>query len=81
MGDEYQRTLSQIGFKFQELRIKKGFSTCNSFSEAYDLPAIQYSRIEEGRSNLTLKSLMRVLQIHQLSLEDFICLVLNKAAA
>jgi hypothetical protein len=81
IDDEYERALIQIGFKLQELRIKKGFPTSQAFADAYDLPRDQYYRMENGKSNLNLKSLIRIVKIHKLSLEDFFCLLLDRAAA
>jgi hypothetical protein len=81
VDSEYERALIMIGFKLQELRRKKGFATSQSFADAYDLPRDQYDKMENGNSNLNLKSLVRVLKIHRLSLEDFFCLLLDRAAA
>jgi transcriptional regulator with XRE-family HTH domain len=79
--EDYQMGLSVIGRKLQRLRERKGFTTCNAFAEEFQLPSGQYRRMEEGRVNLTLKSLMRVLKIHQLSLEEFLCDDVEKVAA
>jgi hypothetical protein len=37
----------------------------------HDLSHIQYWRIEKGATNVTLKSLDRVLEIHGISIIDF----------
>jgi transcriptional regulator with XRE-family HTH domain len=71
----FKNMLRQIGVRLAELRVKKGYSTIKEFVQKYDLPEIQYWRMEKGKSNLTLKSLMRILSIHNLSLQDFFCLV------
>jgi hypothetical protein len=42
------------------------------------LPEIQYWRIENGKTNLTLKSLTKLLSIHKLTLEDFFCELSSK---
>lgn len=65
--------LKQIGEGLSELRKRKGYDTIRDFAKAYKLPEIQYWRIENGKTNLTLKSLTKLLQIHKLSLEDFFC--------
>ena len=65
--------LKQIGEGLSELRKNKGYDTIRDFAKAYKLPEIQYWRIENGKTNLTLKSLTRLLHIHKLSLEDFFC--------
>lgn len=65
--------LKQIGIGLSELRKRKGYDTIRDFAKAYKLPEIQYWRIENGKTNLTLKSLTKLLKIHKLSLEDFFC--------
>ena len=65
--------LKQIGTGLSELRKRKGYDTIRDFAKAYKLPEIQYWRIENGKTNLTLKSLTRLLKIHKLTLEDFFC--------
>ena len=65
--------LEQIGTKLRDLREKKGYDSIKEFANDYDLPMIQYWRIEKGKANLTLKSLNKLLAIHSLSMEDFFC--------
>lgn len=65
--------LKQIGAGLSELRKKKGYDTIRDFAKAYKLPEIQYWRIENGKTNLTLKSLTKLLKIHKMTLEDFFC--------
>lgn len=65
--------LKQIGKGLSELRKEKGYDTIRDFAKAYKLPEIQYWRIENGKTNLTLRSLTRLLKIHKMSLEDFFC--------
>lgn len=70
--------LKQIGSGLSELRKKKGYDTIRDFAKAYKLPEIQYWRIENGKTNLTLKSLTKLLSIHKLTLEDFFCELSSK---
>lgn len=71
----FANILETIGATLAELRVKKGHSTIKEFAEVYDLPEIQYWRIERGKANITLKSLVRILAIHNISLQDFFCLI------
>ena len=71
----FNNTLIAIGSTLAELREKKGYDTIKDFVIHYDLPEIQYWRIERGKANVTLKSLVKILAIHNLSLHDFFCLV------
>ncbi len=70
-----QITLDRIGSKITYLRKKKGYSSHEDFAYDYDLPRAQYWRIEKGKANLTIKSLCRLLTIHNLSLEEFFYLI------
>ena len=77
----FNNLLTEIGSCLAELRIKKGYPTIKAFAERYDLPEIQYWRIEKGKANITLKSLSRILAIHRLSLHDFFCLLQDQKLA
>jgi hypothetical protein len=72
-ANSLEAKLKQIGTGLSELRKKKGYDTIRDFAKAYKLPEIQYWRIENGKTNLTLKSLTKLLKIHKLTLEDFFC--------
>jgi transcriptional regulator with XRE-family HTH domain len=73
----FNNILSLIGATLAELRQKKGYPTIKAFALKYDLPKIQYWRIEKGKVNITLKSLVKILNIHKLSLPDFFCRIVN----
>lgn len=80
-GHSFDQLLTVIGGHLAELRLKKGFSSIKEFAQHYDLPEIQYWRIEKGKANVTLKSLVRVLQIHNITLPDFFCVVTEVGSA
>lgn len=63
--------LVKIGEKIRQLRIEKGYSSYESFSFDYEIPRMQYWRLEKGKTNLTIKTLMKILKIHDLSIQDF----------
>lgn len=54
-----------------ELRRQKGYSSHETFAYDYEMSRVQYWRIEKGKTNLTLKSLMRLLEIHNVNLKEF----------
>ncbi len=60
----------EVSEKLRELRRAKGFSSYKAFAQQHDIDSVQYQRVETG-SNLTLKTLLRVLDIHGLTLKDF----------
>jgi transcriptional regulator with XRE-family HTH domain len=70
-----KNTLERIGTKLTDLRKQKGYSSHEDFAYDYDIPRVQYWRIEKGKTNMTIKSLSRLLAIHKLTLEEFFCLL------
>src|SRR5690349_15822071 len=62
--------LEVIGKKLMELRIRKGYTSHVTFAEDFDLPRVQYWRMEKGKANFTLKSLQRVLAVHDVTIEQ-----------
>lgn len=65
--------MEDIGQALAELRLKAGYDSIKDFTKEFDLPMIQYWRIEKGKANLTLKSLHRLLAIHKISIGEFFC--------
>jgi transcriptional regulator with XRE-family HTH domain len=62
--------LEVIGKKLIELRIRKGYTSHVTFAEDFNLPRVQYWRMEKGKANFTLKSLNRVLAVHGVTFEQ-----------
>jgi hypothetical protein len=73
--DKFKLLLTRIGCGLVHLRISKGYSTVKGFAFEYGLPSIQYWRIENGKANLTLKTLISVLAIHRISVQEFFAIV------
>lgn len=59
-----------ISEKIKEMRLEAGYSSYETFANDFDLDRKQYWRIENG-SNLTIKTLAKVLAIHKTSVKDF----------
>jgi transcriptional regulator with XRE-family HTH domain len=68
-----KNTLERIGTKLTDLRKQKGYSSHEDFAYDYEIPRVQYWRIEKGKTNLTIRSLCRLLTIHKLSVDEFFC--------
>lgn len=62
--------LTKVAQKLKQLRIDAGYTSYETFALDNDLDRKQYWRIENG-SNLTLKTLVTILNKHKISLEDF----------
>jgi transcriptional regulator with XRE-family HTH domain len=67
----FKETLERIGSRLTDLRKEKGYSSHEDFAYDYELPRVQYWRIEKGKANVTIRSLYRILSIHKLSVEEF----------
>jgi transcriptional regulator with XRE-family HTH domain len=63
--------LKDIGNKLAELRRTKGYTSHESFAYDHDIPRMHYWRIENGKTNLTIRSLMRILSVHNVTLQEF----------
>jgi hypothetical protein len=65
-----EKWLLKVASKLKELRRGKGYKSYETFALDHGLDRKQYWRAETG-SNLTLKSLIKILDIHKLNLRDF----------
>jgi transcriptional regulator with XRE-family HTH domain len=66
-----EKILKEIGERLKKLRIEKGYTSYESFAVDNDLSRMQYWRMEAGISNITIKSLTRILRIHDITVEEF----------
>lgn len=67
---EIEKQISKIANKLKELRKDKGYNSYENFAFDNNLNRVQYWRIESGQ-NITLKTLLKVLKIHEISLAEF----------
>ena len=65
-----EKRLGKLGEKLKKLRIKSGYKSAETFAYDNELNRVQYWRMEKG-ANFTLLSLMRVLDMHKITLEEF----------
>ncbi|MDR0660722.1 MAG: hypothetical protein LBG19_07970 [Prevotellaceae bacterium] len=68
--EEVDSRIMEIASKLKILRIKKGYSSHESFAWNNGLNRAQYWRVEKG-SNITIKTLLTILDIHNMSLKEF----------
>lgn len=66
----FSENLIRLGKRIKELRIEAGYKSYEVFAWENSLSRIQYWKMEKG-TNCTLKSLHKILEIHQLSFSDF----------
>ncbi|MBX2985159.1 MAG: XRE family transcriptional regulator [Bacteroidia bacterium] len=65
-----KETLEKIGQKIKNLRLGKGYRSYETFAVAHDIDRKYYWSIEKGR-NISLVYLKRILDIHELTFEEF----------
>ena len=66
-----QKEIIDIGKRIRQLRLKKGYTSHETFAYEFELSRVQYWRIESGKTNITISSLISILNIHKINLEDF----------
>ena len=70
MGIELNELHQKIGAELKSMRLLAGFSSYEVFADKNNLSKIQYFKMEKG-TNFTLKSLDRILKIHDISIINF----------
>lgn len=69
--ETYEGLVSTMAARIKELRISAGYSGYENFAFDHDLDRKQYWRLENGQ-NMSLKSLARILDLHQIGIKWFI---------
>lgn len=67
----HQSVLTQIGDQLRALRKEAGYTSYENFAFDHDLSRVHYGRIEKGSTNLTIKTLVKILEIHNKSITEF----------
>ena len=68
--EEIDPRIVKIAEKIKQLRKERGYTSYEQFAFDHDLPRVGYGNHEKG-TNLTIVSLLRILDIHQISLAEF----------
>lgn len=61
---KHEQWISLVSERLKEIRKEKGFSSYETFAVDNDLDRKQYWRVENGH-NITIKTLMKILEIHK----------------
>lgn len=70
--DEKQITdIQKIAEKVKKLRIEKGYTSYRNFADDHEIEPKQYWKLEEGKVDFRISSLLRILEIHNITLEAF----------
>ena len=70
LSNKNEKRLIKIGERIRELRIKAGYKSYETFAFDNEIIRVQYGRMEKG-ANFTLASLLKVIDIHKITLEEF----------
>jgi hypothetical protein len=70
LSSKQEKRLIKIGERLREMRKGAGYKSYENFAFDNELNRVQYGRMEKG-ANMTVASLMRVLDVHKVSLEEF----------
>lgn len=62
--------LKKVGKKLKDLRVKKGYKSYEAFAWDFELNRQTVSRAETGK-NISLQTLIKILKIHKITLEEF----------
>lgn len=69
--DGKDERLKKIAERIKELRVKSGYTSYENFAVKNDLDRKQYWRLEETGANFKITSLLRIIDIHKISLREF----------
>ena len=69
-SDAFESLKANIGKELKKLRVNAGYKSYEVFAWDNKISRIQYWKMEKG-TNCTLKSLKRVLDIHDLRMDTF----------
>jgi transcriptional regulator with XRE-family HTH domain len=69
-GETTDKEIIKIAEKIKRLRKERNFTSYEDFALENNLDRKQYWRVENG-NNITLKTLLKILDIHKISLKIF----------
>ena len=67
---EIDPRIMKMAAKLRKMRIEKGFSNYEYFAWDNEINRVQYWKVEKG-TNMTMKTLLKILDIHGISLAEF----------
>ena len=70
LSPKHEKQLIKVGDRLRTLRKKAGYKSYENFAFDNEINRVQSGRMEKG-TNITLLSLLKVLDIHKLTLEEF----------
>lgn len=71
MAETSNLTVEKIAMRIKTLRIERGYTSYRKFANEHDFEPKQYWNIEEGKTNFGIKALIRIIEIHGITMEEF----------
>lgn len=68
--DQVESQIKNLGIRIRQLRIAKGYTNAEFFAYDHKINRSQYGKYERGE-DLRFSSLIRIVQIHNLTLPEF----------
>ncbi len=68
---DQQFWIELIGKEIKKLRIEAGFTSFENFAFEYEISSSYYWKVENGKVNLSLTYLIKILKLHNLDLVTF----------
>jgi len=68
---DFNKEKKKIGIRIKQIRKDRGYSSHETFANENDIDRAQYGKYEAGSSNITLATLIKILNILKINLSDF----------
>lgn len=66
-----RKILELMGKKLKALRVKKNYKSYETFAFDNEINRMQYWKMEKGLSNMSMATLLRILEVHKMTLKEF----------
>ena len=66
-----EMVLKEIGDRLKKLREDKGFTSYEHFAIEHDISRMHYWKIEKGKANITIRTLLKILALHDITIQQF----------
>ena len=68
---DFNNEKKKIGLRIKHIRKERGYSSHETFANENHIDRAQYGKYEAGSSNITLATLIKILNILKITLADF----------
>lgn len=68
---DFNKEKKRIGIRIKQIRKERGYSSHETFANENGIDRAQYGKYEAGSSNITLATLIKILNVLKITLYDF----------